>query len=178
MPRVHHVKKARKVNPVAKVGEPYYWWKFRYGGKRYSKTYPKRSQLTQSAFLGGMADVEDDVIANVSFDTTDADWRDSIESVASEIEDALQSLADDCQESLDNMPENLQENSSSGEMLQERIDEVESMISELQNITADDKVERDDGESEEDFEKRLAEEEERKAEAVCDAFREISYGGP
>ena len=38
MPRVHHVKSARKDNPVAKKGESYYWWKFRYGGKRYSKT--------------------------------------------------------------------------------------------------------------------------------------------
>ena len=50
MPRVKHVQSARKAIPSAgiEVGDSYYWWKFRYGGKRVSKTYPKRSQLTQS----------------------------------------------------------------------------------------------------------------------------------
>ena len=50
MPRVTFVKSARKDNPVAKKGESYYWWKFRYGGKRYSKTRPRPSQLTQSPY--------------------------------------------------------------------------------------------------------------------------------
>ncbi len=54
MPRVTHVKKARKDNPVCKAGESYYWWKFRYGGKRYSLTRPRPSQLTQSAYFGGL----------------------------------------------------------------------------------------------------------------------------
>jgi len=54
MPRVNFVQKARKDNPVAKAGESYYWWKFRYGGKHYSLTRPRESQLTQSEFLGAM----------------------------------------------------------------------------------------------------------------------------
>jgi hypothetical protein len=61
MPRVHHVKRAQKPNRVvtqedidrAKSGEDpeaasYYWWAFRYGGKRMSKKRPRQSQLTQS----------------------------------------------------------------------------------------------------------------------------------
>jgi hypothetical protein len=50
MPRVHFVEKARKPIPHAgvEVGDSYYWWKFRYGGRRVSKTRPRRSQLTQS----------------------------------------------------------------------------------------------------------------------------------
>ena len=50
MPRVKHVQSARKPIPSAgvEVGDSYYWWKFRHGPKRVSKTYPKRSQLTQS----------------------------------------------------------------------------------------------------------------------------------
>jgi len=51
MARAHHVKKARKDNPVAKAGESYYWWKFRFGDRHYSKTEPKASQLTQSPYL-------------------------------------------------------------------------------------------------------------------------------
>ncbi len=51
MARAHHVNKARKDNPVAKAGESYYWWKFRFGGRHYSKTEPKASQLTQSPYL-------------------------------------------------------------------------------------------------------------------------------
>jgi hypothetical protein len=51
MPRAHYVKAARKANPVAEPGEPYFWWKFRHGGKRYSKTRPRPSQLTQSEKL-------------------------------------------------------------------------------------------------------------------------------
>jgi hypothetical protein len=52
MARAHFVKKARKAIPGTdiKKGDSYYWWKFRFGGKRTSKTAPKASQLTQSEF--------------------------------------------------------------------------------------------------------------------------------
>jgi len=50
MARANFVKKARKDNSVVKKGESYYWWKFAYGSKQYSKEAPSRSQLTQSGF--------------------------------------------------------------------------------------------------------------------------------
>ena len=33
-------------------GETYFWFKFRYGGKNFSRTRPRNSQLTQSEFYG------------------------------------------------------------------------------------------------------------------------------
>lgn len=122
MPRVHHVKKARKDNPAVKAGEPYYWWKFRYGGKRYSKTYPKRSQRTQSAFLGALYDIEDSLGDEITREQ------------AEELESDLDALMDECQGSLDNMPYQLQETSESGVLLQERIYALEEWISEIQGI--------------------------------------------
>lgn len=61
MPRVHHVKKARKGNPAVKKGESYYHWQCYRGPKQYSKTYPKRSQLTSSGHLAAIYDAEDAV---------------------------------------------------------------------------------------------------------------------
>lgn len=129
MPRVHTVKKARKNYPDSKIkkGDTYYWWKFRFGGKIKSKTYPRRSQLTQSGFLQTLYELQD----NMSFD------RENIEDDRDSLVGELESLRDECQDSLDNMPEHLQESSSSGELLQERIDALEEWISELENVDID-----------------------------------------
>ena len=61
MPRVHHVKKARKDNPAVKKGQPYYHWQRYRSRKQYSATYPKRSQLTSSGKLAAIYDAEDSV---------------------------------------------------------------------------------------------------------------------
>jgi len=99
MPRVHFVKKARKPNPVAEIGEPYYWWKFRYGGKRFSKTHPKQSQLTQSEFLGRYYAIQEGLNEGCYF--TDFDTlNDGIETLRNELEE----LMEETQEKLDNMP--------------------------------------------------------------------------
>jgi hypothetical protein len=130
MPRVYHVKKARKDNPIVKKGEPYYWWKFRYGGKRYSKTYPKRQQLTQSGFKISLYDIEDSLSESLSKAATKDDLQSVIDGIVPEIE----SLRDECKESLSNMPEHLQQDSSSGELLQERIDNLEEWAGEFENF--------------------------------------------
>jgi hypothetical protein len=133
MPRVQFVKSARKDIPGTdiKKGDSYFWWKFRFGGKRTSKTYPSRSQLTQSSFLQTVYDIEDR-IASCSF----ADMDDAEEQIQGFV-DELNELRDTCQESLDNMPEQLQY-APTGELLQERIDALESAISDLESITVDD----------------------------------------
>lgn len=127
MPRVYHVKKARKDNPVCKKGESYYWWKFRFGGKRYSLTPPKPSQLTQSEFLGTLYDIED------SFNT--AEDLDGLKSIQEEVE----MLRDETEEKLENMPDSLQY-SPTGELLQERIDFCDELISEFDNIEEDESL--------------------------------------
>ena len=125
MPRVHHVKKARKDNPVVKRGEGYYWWKFRFGPKMYSKTYPKRSQLTRSGFLSTLWDIEDGLKATATPDDGDA------------LIDELEQLQGECEDSLDNMPEQLRDSSDSGMLLQERIDNLGEWIDSIYAIDWD-----------------------------------------
>ncbi len=127
MPRVNYVKKARKDNPVCKAGESYYWWKFRYGGKRYSLTPPKRSQLTQSEYFGRLYDLDDRV---TSFESED--W-DDVYALMEEVGDELQEIADECQEKLDNMPDQLQY-APTGELLQERLDACSSAADEVESL--------------------------------------------
>lgn len=66
-------------------------------------------------------------------------WQDSFSpdiGGVSEIVSALEDLRDQCQESLDNMPENLQQGDT-GQMLQDRIDNLEAVIEELNQIDED-----------------------------------------
>lgn len=129
MPRVNIVQKARKAIPSAgvEVGDKYYWWKFRYGGKRVSKTYPTRSQLTNSGFLQSLYELED----NLEFS------REDLEGSVIDIVSQIESLRDECQDSLDNMPEHLQDSSESGQLLQERIESLDQWISDLEGVDLD-----------------------------------------
>jgi hypothetical protein len=139
MPRVKHVMKARKDNPACQAGESYYWWKFRYGGKHYSLTPPKASQLTQSEFLGQMYDFAD----RLSELNEEAVVGGAIEEIATEIRD----LGCECEEKIQNMPESLQ-SSPTGEMLQERYDACEAMADELDNIEVPDEFDGPNGSDE------------------------------
>jgi len=135
MPRVIEVKKARKDYPDIEVkkGEPYFWWKFNFGPKVRSKTYPKRSQLTTSDFLGQLYDIQD-----ANYFTVHEAFEDELQEVVGE----LQNLLDETQERLDAMPEQLQDSSDSGNTLTERVDALENAISELESIDCD--IEPDD----------------------------------
>jgi hypothetical protein len=143
MARANYVKHAAKDYPEYEIkkGEPYYWWKFRFGGKHFSKTSPSRSQLTQSGFLSNLYELED------GFSLDREDPASSIEDLKSEIE----SMKDECEGNLENMPEGLRENSSSGQLLQERIDQLQEWIDNLESIDAD----VDEELSEEEKEDRL-----------------------
>lgn len=127
MPRVTHVKRARKDNPVCKKGESYYWWKFRYGGKRYSLTRPRASQLTQSAYFGTIYGMQEGI------EDYAVDSADDFETLKDDITGQVDDLRDETQGSLDNMPESLTY-SPTGELLQERIDALEGIESEIDCI--------------------------------------------
>lgn len=135
MPRVTTVKAARKDIPHAgiKKGETYYWWKFRFGGKQYSKTYPKRSQLTRSSYLATLYDLSD-TIGKMHEQVYDAD---SLDSFKSDVISTLEDLKSDCENNLENMPDSLRESSASGELLQERIDNLDNAISEFEDFDTD-----------------------------------------
>jgi hypothetical protein len=148
MPRVTFVKSARKDNPVAKKGESYYWWKFRYGGKRYSKTRPRPSQLTQSAYYSQVRSLVEQIE-----DFSTSSYED-IQGLKEDIINELENLRDETQGSLDNMPDQLQY-SPTGELLQERVDALDSAISELDMIDEEwefdeDEPERDEFDEDED----------------------------
>ena len=143
MPRVHFVKAARKQNPAVEVGESYYWWSTRItigkryiGRKHYSKTYPKRSQLTSSEFLQRVYAVEEALESALNNADKERDiqfLKDAIQNAVLELED----IASECRDKFDNLPENLQ-SGPTGETLESRADEVDVMISDLESVEFDD----------------------------------------
>lgn len=126
MPKVTKVEKARKDYPSQgiKKGDSYYWWKFRYDSIKKSKTYPKPQQLTQSVFMMSVYDLQDE-ISNITGKTGE-----EIKSQLDSIKDAVQNLLEETQDSLNYMPEQLQESS----ILTERVEGLESYISDLDNV--------------------------------------------
>jgi hypothetical protein len=151
MPRVHTVEKARKADDRygIKVGDKYYWWTFKNragpGTKVKSKTYPKPSQLTRSAFKSQWRSFGEQ-IAELAIEDG---LHDALQSIAADI----RSLGEEQQSSLDNMPEGLQQGDT-GQMLQERIDACEAWADEIEGL---DEPEREEPEHEtfEEFLERI-----------------------
>ena len=131
MARVNHVKKARKNQPGGiKKGESYYWWKFRFGGKHVSKTYPRPSQLTQSEYLSAAYSLQEEI--------EDMSLGD-LEDVASELRsvaDELRSLSSDQEEKISNMPCSLQDGATA-ELLRSRSEACEEVAGELESAAND-----------------------------------------
>ena len=112
-------------------GATYYKWTFRHGGTRRSLTRPKPSQLTQSPFLQTVYGWDENPI-ECNEDSTAQEVQAAIDERVSEIEE----LRDETQGSLENMPDSLQYGPT-GELLQERIDALEGMITDLEGIYID-----------------------------------------
>ena len=127
MPRVHVVKGARKDYPEAdiKKGDTYYWWEFKVGGLRRSKTPPRPSQLTQSKLSQAYAAME------ALGDTVEAaTCPDGISDAARVAAEELREVAQEYEESISNMPESLQEGPTAEDM-REKIDALNSCADEL-----------------------------------------------
>lgn len=141
MARAHFVKSARKADKAAgiKVGDSYWWWKFRYGGKHKSKTRPRPSQLTQSEFWSNFYSIQEDTEDVVLESASD------LQELIDNLRDQLSDLASEQEEKLSNMPDQLQE-AESGQLLQERADALNELISELEHI----ETEYDDDDMDED----------------------------
>ncbi len=95
------------------------------GPKRYSKERPKQSQLTQSEFWGAVYGLQEQYETVPDFD--------DIESGIDEIKSELENIKDETQGKFDNMPQGLQDGDS-GQLLQERVDALESVISDLDSV--------------------------------------------
>ncbi len=131
MARAHFVKKARKDHPAAgiKAGESYYWWAFMSGGrggaKRFSKTPPKPSQLTQSEFWGAIYGLQESSQSVPDFD--------ELESKRDSLVDELNDIKSETEDKLNNMPDGLRDGGS-GQILQERVDSLDGSIGEIENV--------------------------------------------
>jgi len=168
MPRVTFVKKAQKDDESAgiKKGDSYYWWKFPFSGIRKSKTPPKPSQLTQSAFKSAMCELEERIGNLTAGGNNIDDLRSEIESIAEDI----RALGEEQTEKKSNMPEGLQEGST-GELLENRANECEEMAGQLDSIDLDTEELGEGATAEEttEYEERL--------QQIVDEAQGISYGG-
>lgn len=132
MPRVNSQKKSNRggdricgrCGKKIQVGERFYWWKFRYGGKqiRCWEHPPKPSELTQSKMSTVYAAMED---ASENLGTLD------------EIKDAIQQLAESAREVVDEYREAAEHFGGQGENA-ERADELEGWVEELEQFEPED----------------------------------------
>lgn len=151
-------------------GESYWTWCFMHQTPRYSKTKPRPSQLTNSSFLSSYYGIQEQV---EDFAPSRAD---EIQEFIDDVISQLEELRDECQDSLDNMPESLQY-SSNGELLQERIDECDNLISEFEGIDTEYIPEDDDDNEEEqsDDENEISEEEQEWIDDVVAEIQDICF---
>jgi len=123
---------------------------------------PPRSERTTSDFLAEMYSIKDNTIGTLTVaDLTGI----GVDAVISDIIESLNSLKEETQERLDNMPEHLQDSSSSGELLQGRIEAIDDMVDELEGVNID----IDDNLEDEELEERFGE--------ILDEIQQIGYPG-
>jgi len=121
---------------------------------------PTRSQMTSSEFMSTMCAIEDEDIAGLSVEAVADDAPSFIEGIVGQLEE----LRDETEEKRDNMPESLQD-APVGELLQGRVDSVEEMINELEDI-------------ETDIDAELSEEEKQERyEEILEAIQDVCYNG-
>jgi hypothetical protein len=73
---------------------------------------------------------------NERLESIDGETAEDFESAISEIVGDLENLRDETQEKHDNMPEQLQQGDT-GQLLEERVQSIEGMISNLESVTID-----------------------------------------
>lgn len=133
MPRVNNVNACRispgkcsKCGTLIEKGQPYRWWKFMRGGKfircNSAKCLPRPSDLTRSDFWKAIYSIQEEELF-----TNSEEFESDRDTAVSD----LQNIRDETQEKLDNMPQGLQEGDT-GQLLQERIDALESAIETLE----------------------------------------------
>ncbi|GAG11759.1 unnamed protein product [marine sediment metagenome] len=137
MPRVTHVKSARKDNPAhgIKKGDSYYWWAFRMGRtsiKKFSKTPPKPWELTQSAFWQEQLQLIDQIetacgSAENALQSINMNFMDDLSNELEGVLNDIENLKDQAEESLYNLPEQLQDS----HMLNDRMNDLESWHDEM-----------------------------------------------
>lgn len=136
---------------------------------------PKPSEMTQSDFLSRVYGIGESL---EKLDPTE-DLEETVSGIISELEE----LRDETQDKHDNMPDQLQE-SGTGELLQNRVESIEEMISELEGIDIEvdedavkNEVEREEGESDDDYGSRVEDAVTGKKDEIIAELSNISYQG-
>jgi len=157
--------KCKRCQREIKPGENYYHYTRRFSrigkGVRYthcSEHRPRPTDLSSSP-MAEIYEAQEDAAKAIHAADNCADMMQAIEDLKSVVED-VKSRAED---SLENMPEGLRESSDSGNTLQERIDALDSYISELENVSVED-TEPEEGEDAEEGESTSLED----ARSECD----------
>ena len=154
MPKVHHVRAARKAIPSIGVepGDSYYWWRTRAPGARsgttrVSKTYTRPSQLTQSEFWSAAYAIQE------TAEDAEVSTAEDLESLRDDLAQQARDLGQEQSDKRDNMPEGLQDGPT-GEMLQERADACETWADAIEAVEI---PEREDDQSDEEYAEELQE---------------------
>ena len=139
MAKVNFVKKAAKAYPDhgIKKGDPYWWWKPRYGVKKFFKSHPRPSQVTGSEFLSRVYGIEEDMADLTVEDLAETGAEDTIEDIKGQIEE----IKDEEEDKINNMEESGLDQSPTGELIQSRIDSLEEWINELDGVDVDQDLE-------------------------------------
>jgi hypothetical protein len=161
MPRVTKVQKARRspgncssCGVKIEIGQPYFWWQFAFAPKsiRCALHPPAPKDLTRSAFHSTLLGIQEE-------DFTGPSDSSELESLRDDVVSQLEDLKSEIEGNLSNMPDSLQQGST-GELLQERIDALDEVISNLQgvdcSVAAEDEQPADE-EGEEDREAQITE---------------------
>lgn len=119
-----------------KKGDMHYVWsmKMQRGGvTKRSLDRPRASQLTLSPFKSQAHRINEEIEDITLGEEPDISI---LQAAQQDLIDQASELRDETQDSLDNMPEGLQQGST-GELLQERLDALETFIQEIENLGFD-----------------------------------------
>jgi dsDNA-specific endonuclease/ATPase MutS2 len=145
MPRINHVKKARKDQGTCgrcgkpiKAGDSYRWIKFRHGGKRKRCSDPacrfRQSDLTQSDKLSRVYEAQETAEENINaLDTSDESFEDDLRNVLEEAANEIREVAGEYEEAAENIREHFSESSTADEC-EEKAGELESWADELEGF--------------------------------------------
>lgn len=156
MARINTVNKSRKeqicgnCKNIIPVGSRYYYIDF-YSGRhsvRCEKCGFKPYETTENPYLQSLYQIQYDYSEKL-----DEATEETLEDIVQDIVSDLENLRDEVQERFDNIPEQLQDGDA-GSLLQERIDSLESAISDIENedFTYFDDWREENGWGEDDFE--------------------------
>lgn len=118
-----------------KVGDPYRWWKFRYGGKRVrcmeTKCNPRGSELISNPFQSALAKITEDIEDGIGEARTQTDPTIAVQAFRDGAEE-LRNLGSEQDDKFQNMPEGLQQGDT-GQLLENRASECEDKAGELES---------------------------------------------